>query len=149
MKKVLLSLAVIVGFGLYALFSRNRSSAADAVVVPPLSSSTAVPSPVVSTTTPTAEGKYKDGTYTGSVADAYYGNVQVKVTVSLGRITDVQFLDYPQDRRTSQQINSQAMPYLKQEAIQVQSASVDIVSGATATSGAFQQSLASALQQAM
>jgi len=40
------------------------------------------------------------------------------------------------------------MPSLKQEAIQTQSAQVDIVSGATQTSQAFIQSLASALTKA-
>jgi uncharacterized protein with FMN-binding domain len=37
---------------------------------------------------------------------------------------------------------------LKQEAIQVQSAQVDIISGASASSQAFQASLANALSQA-
>ena len=45
-------------------------------------------------------------------------------------------------------INQQAMPVLKQEAIQAQSAQVDGVSGATDTSDAFVQSLTSALTQA-
>jgi uncharacterized protein with FMN-binding domain len=80
--------------------------------------------------------------------DAYYGNVQVQVTVNGGKITDVQFLDYPQDRGTSREINGQATPLLAQEAIAVQNANVDIISGATDTSMAFQQSLAVALSQA-
>ncbi len=103
------------------------------------------------TTSPTAQptGKYKNGTYTGSVADAFYGNIQVQVTISGGNITDVQFLQYPSDRSTSIYINSQAMPLLKQEAIAAQSAQVSGVSGATATSQAFIQSLGSALQQAV
>lgn len=91
---------------------------------------------------------YKDGQYTGSVADAFYGYVQVKAIVSGGRITDVQFLQYPNDRSTSVFINQQAMPMLTQEAISAQSAQIDGVSGATATSRAFVESLASALSQA-
>ena len=91
---------------------------------------------------------YKDGTYTGSVADAYYGNVEVQASVSGGKLTGVNFLQYPSDRSTSRSINSQAMPYLKQEAIAAQSAQVDIISGATLTSHAFVQSLTSALAQA-
>lgn len=90
-------------------------------------------------------GLYADGSYTGSPADAYYGTVQVKAIISGGKIADVQFLQYPSDRSTSRYINGQAMPMLTQEAIQAQSANVDGVSGATATSGAFIQSLASAL----
>ena len=91
---------------------------------------------------------YKDGTYTGSSADAYYGNVQVQAVVQSGKLTNVTFLDYPQTHQTSVYINSQAMPYLTQEAIQAQSANVNVVSGATLTSQAFMQSLASALAQA-
>lgn len=93
-------------------------------------------------------GSYKDGTYTGTSVDAYYGNVQVQVMVSGGKIIDVRFLNYPHDRGTSRMINSQAMPYLKSEVITAQNANVDIVSGATATSQAFIQSLQSALSQA-
>jgi uncharacterized protein with FMN-binding domain len=65
-----------------------------------------------------------------------------------GKIADVTFLDYPQDRGTSVRINSYAMPQLIQEAITAQSANVNGVSGASDTSSAFQQSLASALSQA-
>jgi len=61
----------------------------------------------------------------------------------------VQFLDYPHDRRTSIEINSQATPMLTAQAIQVQSAQVDGVSGATQTSRAFRESLQSALSQAV
>jgi uncharacterized protein with FMN-binding domain len=93
-------------------------------------------------------GLYKDGTYTSPVVDAYYGNVQIAINVSGGRLTDVSFLQYPSDRRTSQQINSRAMPALKSEAIAAQSAKVDMVSGATATSQAFAQSLSTVLAQA-
>lgn len=92
---------------------------------------------------------YKDGVYTGDVTDAFYGNVQVRATISGGKITDVVFLQYPNDRGTSIRINSQAMPLLTQEVIQAQSTRVDGVSGATATSRAFIQSLGSALQQAV
>ena len=93
-------------------------------------------------------GKYKDGTYTGGVADAYYGNIQVQVTIANGKISDVTFLQYPNDNRTSHFINSQAMPLLKSEAIQAQSAQVDAVSGASQSSKAFRESLSSALTKA-
>lgn len=93
-------------------------------------------------------GQYKDGSYTGSVQDAYYGSIQVQALIRNGKIADVIFLQYPNDNRTSVFINSQAMSMLKQEAIQSQSASVNGISGASATSPAFQQSLADALSQA-
>ncbi len=115
----------------------------------PTPTPTPAPTPAPTPTPPPQpKGLYVDGTYTGSVADAYYGNVQVQAVVSGGKLTDVQFLQYPNTHSTSVYINSQAMPYLTQEAIQSQSANVDIVSGATDTSMAFQQSLAAALAQA-
>jgi uncharacterized protein with FMN-binding domain len=118
---------------------------------PPQPTPTPTPVPVPTpapTPPPKPKGLYADGQYTGSAANAYYGNIQVQVTISGGKITNVAFLQYPSDRSYSRYVNSQAMPYLKAEAIAAQSASVDIVSGATDSSMAFQQSLASALAQA-
>lgn len=91
---------------------------------------------------------YRDGVYAGKSADAFYGNIQVKAVILGEKITDVQFLQFPNDRTRSIAINTLAMPNLKQEAIQAQSANVDIVSGATDSSNAFIQSLSSALSQA-
>lgn len=173
MKKFFLSAFVIVTFIAYALNQKLTGSDQSILVTPvPAAGNTqqtfstiatpsgsGTPNPTSSppnqtaqpTSTPTSaptHSGYKDGQFTGNSADAYYGNIQVRVTISGGKITDVQFLDYPQDRSTSRMINSQAMPYLKQEAIQAQSAQVDIVSGATDSSLAFRQSLQSALNQA-
>ena len=162
MKKFLLSALVLIIFTGYAVGTNlnakeNRTvsvKALDVFIPSPISSSTPV-----STSNPAPAGmgmgigpammqRYRDGAYTGSVADAFYGNIQVQVVISGGKITDVIFLQYPSDRRTSIEINSQAIPFLKQEAIQAQSAQVAGVTGATATSQAFIQSLSSALQQA-
>ncbi|MEI7512383.1 MAG: FMN-binding protein [Candidatus Uhrbacteria bacterium] len=104
-----------------------------------------VPTPVP---TPKPTGQYKDGTYNGSIADAFYGNVQVQVVISGGKISNVIFLDHPQDRGRSISINNYAMPILKTETIKVQNANVATVSGASATSGAFRESLAAALIKA-
>jgi uncharacterized protein with FMN-binding domain len=93
-------------------------------------------------------GPYRDGTYTGSVADAQWGNIQVKVTITSGKVKDVQYLQYPNDRNRSIEINQYADPLLTNEAIQTQSGQVDIITGATDTSEAFIQSLSAALTQA-
>lgn len=113
----------------------------------PAATDTAVPATDVPTAAPST-GQYKDGTYTGPTVDAYYGYVQVEADVQNGQLANVKFLQFPQDRRTSQRINAVAVPWLTQEAIQAQSASVDIISGATLTSQAFAQSLQVALQSA-
>ena len=94
-------------------------------------------------------GQYRDGTYTGTDENAYYGRVQVQVTVVNSQIASVKMLDYPSDRRTSRYINSQALPMLQQEVMQAQSVNVDTVSGATLTSDAYIKSLANALSKAV
>lgn len=153
MKKILLSLFIILSFSLYILHERFGVGESEKPNV--IAPQTLLPSPSTQDTTssqistsPTPNTKFKDGEYTGPVADAYYGPLQVKVSISGGKISDVTFLQYPNDRSNSIAINTQAMPYLKQEAIQAQSANVDIVSGATQTSLAFRQTLGSALSQA-
>lgn len=139
MKKFFLAVFVAATFILYSVHQRNEGSAA-----------VVTPAPAGSGTSPgiTASPTYKDGQYTGDTANAYYGYIQVKAIIQNGKITDVQFLQYPNDRDTSVRINSQAMSYLKQEAIQAQTAHVDIISGATDSSQAFVESLASALSKA-
>ena len=96
----------------------------------------------------TSTGLYKDGEYAGTSEYAYYGYVKVKAVIKGGKITDVAFLDHPTHNRTSDYINSQAMPLLTAAAISAQSADVGRVSGASDTSMAFRQSLENALAQA-
>lgn len=91
---------------------------------------------------------YADGVYTGPPADAYYGIIQIQALVQGGQLTALKVLKYPSDRRTSININRQALPMLRDEAIGAQSANVDIISGATLTSRAFIQSLRGALKKA-
>lgn len=117
-------------------------------------SNTPFPSQVPSTATttptssPTPKSGFKDGSYTGSVEDAFYGYIQVKAIISGGMLADIEFLQYPNDNRTSRGINEEALPILKSEAISAQSAQVDMVSGASDSSPAFIRSLSNALGQA-
>jgi uncharacterized protein with FMN-binding domain len=149
MKNIIVAAAVFGVFVLYSLGIRHQ--------LPVLSKPASLANNVSanSSTAPNTGGgsssnakQYNNGTYTGSVADAYYGNVQVSVDISGGKITAVKFLQYPDTHSTSVAINQQAMPYLQQETIQAQSANVQIISGATFTSQAFMQSLSSALARA-
>jgi len=158
MKKVVLSVLVAAAFLLYSIHQRNEGSGA--VVLPPSTSNnssntTTQQAPVDSSsgqpqqnTSSSSAASYRDGTYTGSVEDAFYGNVQVQATIHGGKIVQVAFLDHPQDNPTSRAINGQAMPYLQQEAISTQNAQVNIITGATDTSLAFIQSLTTALSHA-
>jgi len=87
-------------------------------------------------------------TVTGAVAQTQWGPVQVQLTVSGGSITKVDVLQYPNGNGRDAEINSYALPILIKETTQQQSASIDMVSGATVTSGGYLQSLQSAIDQA-
>jgi uncharacterized protein with FMN-binding domain len=88
-----------------------------------------------------------DGTLTGPVVSTRFGPVEVQITVQGGKIVDVTALELPSGRRSGQ-ISQAAEPLLRDEALQAQSATIDIVSGATYTSEAYAQSLQAALDQA-
>jgi uncharacterized protein with FMN-binding domain len=87
-------------------------------------------------------------TVTGDVATTQWGPVQVELTVDGGTITKVSVLQYPSGNPRDTEINSYALPILVQETLDAQSASIDMVSGATVTSTGYLQSLQSALDQA-
>lgn len=108
----------------------------------PTGSSAPTPSPSSSGTA------YKDGTYTGQDVLTQFGDVQVKVTISGGKITDVQAVQMPFDRPRSYEISQYAGPMLHDEVLQAQTAKIDSISGATFTSDAYAQSLQAALDQA-
>lgn len=143
-KKIATFMAVAVTFALYSLYERTPKTTESA----PVSSPTKTPSSSQNPQPTSTSALYKDGTYTGNPGDALYGMIQVQIVVNGGKLTDVTFLQYPNDRSRSIEINTQAMPLLKQEAIQSQSGTVDVISGATDTSLAFIQSLTSALNNA-
>jgi len=149
-KKFFLSAFVVLTFVAYILHVRRPSPAAASTGNP------SGPTQAMDTVDPNANpgpsqaqsGPYKNGTYTGPAVDVFYGLVQVQAVIQNGKIVNVQFLQYPNDRRTSVEINTQVMPWLTQEAIQAQSANIDIITGATLTSEGFANSLQAALQSA-
>jgi uncharacterized protein with FMN-binding domain len=165
MKKFALAIIIIGSFLVFSLVYNHTNSVAVApttpgisdtsssptATAPPASGSSGTPNPTGTsnpTSTPAPGAHYKDGSYTGSMADAQWGTIQVKAVIQHGKISNVVFLQYPNERNRSVMINSYADPQLTSEAIQAQSANVDVVSGATDTSNAFIQSLTDALSQA-
>ncbi|MFC8218925.1 FMN-binding protein [Streptomyces sp. NPDC057362] len=84
---------------------------------------------------------------TGDAAQTQYGPVQVRVTVSGGKITGVETLQAPKGGR-SDQVTADAVPKLDRAAVAAGSADIDAVSGATYTSAGYKQSLQSALDRA-
>ena len=99
--------------------------------------------------------------FTGPAAQASrWGYVQVTITVRkttttlngkkkvARRMTNLTATS-PDHTSRSVRINEQAIPILTSEALQAQSTNVQLVSGATDTSYAFQQSLQGAIQKAL
>ncbi|MFF7900847.1 FMN-binding protein [Streptomyces sp. NPDC088817] len=86
-------------------------------------------------------------TVTGETAQTDYGPVQVRITVSDGKITKAEAVQAPQGGLSGQK-SELAVPRLNQEAVTAQSANIDTVSGATYTSGGYKKSLQSALDKA-
>jgi len=87
-------------------------------------------------------------TVTGDAADTRWGPVQVRITVTNGKLSDVTAVEYPSENSRDQEINSNAIPALNQEALSAGNAKIDMISGATYTSQGYVQSLQSALDKA-
>ena len=88
-----------------------------------------------------------DGTYTGASTQTEWGPVQVQITVSSGKITNVDVLSYPDTHQKSIQINKNALPTYKEEALTAQSSNIDQISGATETYKGFTGSLQDSITQ--
>jgi uncharacterized protein with FMN-binding domain len=166
--------AIITAVGLGALASFHsspglaaKSSAAAIVPRTTVPASAAPPSGATTTTTaPSSPGtsgtkptttspataapatSTQTRTLTGDAVDNQYGTVQVQVTLTGNQITDIVAVQMPNSHQRSQEISQAAEPILRQEALQAQSAQIDLVSGATFTSESYAQSLQAALDQA-
>ena len=103
-------------------------------------------SPATGTTPATRAGAAR--TIDGDPFDNRYGTVQVRVTLQGKQITGITSLQMPFDRQRSAEISQQAEPLLRQEALQAQSAQINIIGGASYTSQSYAQSLQSALDKA-
>jgi uncharacterized protein with FMN-binding domain len=83
----------------------------------------------------------------GSDIEYQYGDIELKVTMTAGKITDVTVVAEDITDPHSQQIDEYALPELRSQALQAQSADIDGVSGASYTSAAYEQSLQSAIDK--
>lgn len=148
MKRALTALAATVAGVAWLVTFRvtphDRPVAAEPTASPAASPTLRAPAP-----TPTAApvNRPANGTFTGPIIPTRFGDVQVRITVSGGRVTDVSTLRMPDDRVRSAEITRYVAPVLRSEAIQAQSANIDVISGATYTSEAYAESLDAALRQ--
>jgi uncharacterized protein with FMN-binding domain len=84
-----------------------------------------------------------NGTFTGPSVNVNYGNVQVKITVVNGRITDAVAVKAPTGR--NDRYTNMAVPILKAQTLKAQSANIQGVSGASYTAYGWQTSLQGAI----
>jgi uncharacterized protein with FMN-binding domain len=87
-----------------------------------------------------------NGTFTGPSINVNYGNVQVKITVVNGRITDAVAVKAPSGK--NDRYTNMAVPILKAQTLAAQSANIQGASGASYTSYGWYTSLQGALAQA-
>ncbi|HEY8732278.1 MAG TPA: FMN-binding protein [Candidatus Limnocylindria bacterium] len=155
MKRALASLGATV-IGVYWLVTFKVTPEQNVVPVVSVPAPRTTPAPgrtqpvgrATNTPVPTAALGTAGGTaFTGAVVDTLFGPVQVQIAISGGKVVDVKALQLPFDRSRSARISQYSAPILRSEAIQAQSARVDIVSGATYTSRAYALSLDSALKR--
>jgi uncharacterized protein with FMN-binding domain len=126
-----------------ATSSAAASSAASSPAATP-SSAAATASSASSATTKTVTGS---AVRVGEGGRSF-GVVQVRLTLTNGKVTAATTVQDPEDDPHSAQISQFAVPILNQEVLSAQSASIDAVSGATYTSGAYAQSVQAALDAA-
>lgn len=166
MKKSLIIIASVAVLGMIAIYAvplttkkstASSSSTLQTTSTTATTSDTSTPTTTATSTTPTStssatssstNSNLKDGSYTGSASSTPFGDVQIKLTVSGGKISNVTAVAYPSDDRHSLQLSQMAIPELTQEAIAAQSANISTISGASYTSESYIESLQSALDQA-
>ncbi len=137
---VALSSAAILS--IYTLGRANSSSAYDEITGGDGGASAAAPAPdVTSQASPIANTTYRDGTYTGT-GNSRHGGMEVTVVIKDGKITSANVTSCG-TRYPCSDINP-----LIRSAVSKQSVPTNHVSGATDSSKAYTQALASALKQA-
>jgi uncharacterized protein with FMN-binding domain len=123
----------------------TKSSGAAAATTAPTATTEATTAPA--TTAPATTSKTSiNGTFTGPSINVNYGNVQVKITVVNGRITDAVAVVAPSGK--NDRYTNMSVPTLKAQTLAAQSANIQGVSGASYTSYGWYTSLQGALTQA-
>jgi len=155
MRKTIAILVIVTLLGIVAAYEvpagGKKTTASTTTLTTQTAPSASQSSSSSTATTPTAtttSATYKDGTYTGSTATNMYEDIQVAITVSGGKITNVTTPVVNSDSGHSEQINNYAIPQLNQQVISNQNAQIDGVSGASYTTQSYTQSLQAALDQA-
>jgi uncharacterized protein with FMN-binding domain len=106
------------------------------------------PSSTATTAPKASQAGTSPQTVLGSTLSNQFSQLQVKLTVASGRITNVGFTTFTANDGNSMQIDQYAVPILIKETIAAQSAHIQGVSGATYTTTLYEQSLQAAIDKA-
>ncbi len=121
--------------------TKNSGATAAATTAP---TATAAATTAPATTAPATNSKTSiNGTFTGPSVNVNYGNVQVKITVVNGRITDAVAVNAPSGK--NDRYTNMAVPILKAQTLKAQSANIQGASGASYTSYGWFTSLQGAI----
>jgi len=110
----------------------------------PAAAATKTTAPAATTAAPASAST--SGTFTGPAVYVNYGTVQVKITVTNGKITDAVAVQAPSGK--NDRYTRMAVPVLKQQTLAAQSANIQGASGASYTSYGWYKSLQGALADA-
>ena len=127
----------------------SSSASANATAASPTSSATATTAKSSAATTAKSSAVTPATTRSATGSDVQYqfGDIEVKVTMTGSRITDVAVVKADVYDQRSAQIDQYAIPQLRSQALSAQSAHIDGISGASYTSAAYEQSLQSAIDK--
>jgi uncharacterized protein with FMN-binding domain len=118
----------------------KKPTAKPTATAQPTTAPTATPAPTKAPSSAT------DGSFTGDAISMRYGIVQVKITVQNGKIVDAQAVKAPTG--SNDRYTQMAVPRLRDQTINAQSANIQGVSGASFTSYGWYKSLVSAIAKA-
>jgi len=106
-RKLIVSVAIVGVFTLYSILHArsNPSTPALGATGDAGSASSTATAATPSDATPAPGSQYRDGTFVGGEADAQWGYVQVQAVIQAGKIAEVKFVEFPNDRTRSQLIN--------------------------------------------
>jgi uncharacterized protein with FMN-binding domain len=124
----------------------TKPDATQSATAQPTAAQSATASAAATQSTAPVTSTIKDGTFTGPSVNVNYGNVQVKITVVNGRITDAVAVKAPSGK--NDRYTNMSVPVLKQQTLKAQSANIQGVSGASYTSYGWFTSLQGALADA-
>jgi uncharacterized protein with FMN-binding domain len=97
---------------------------------------------------PRATPRPGERTATGPAITTPFSVIQVRATLTRGRLTGVQTVELTGDGPHTDALNARAEPILRAEALRAGSAEIDVVSGATYTSESWRDSLQAAIDAA-